>query len=262
MPASGFSPAELAALFTASFAGYTVPVEVDEPAFARMVELYDFDLESSRVATRGGRAIGLANLGARGDSGWIGGTGVVPEERRRGFGALLMRGVHDAARERGLREVTLEVVETNEPALALYDSLGYESVRELEVWALDAEAPDAGARAVPAPTAHALVRGLRRGHEPWQRADEVVDRLLACERLLGLATDGGAAIVRPDAGAVSVEQIAARDASAAAELLCAALRIGRPVRLTNLPAGDPVGDAFRRLGGALRLRQHELRLEL
>ena len=49
---------------------------------------------------------------------------------------------------------------------------------------------------------------------------------------------------------------------AARELLTSALEAARPVQLTNLPEGDPVGEAFRELGGSLELRQHELRLAL
>ena len=60
-----------------------------------MAWLFDFDLDASRVALRDGRQIGLVNLGVRGPDGWIGGMGVVPDERRRGVGEQLMRAVHD-----------------------------------------------------------------------------------------------------------------------------------------------------------------------
>ena len=89
-----------------------MPMEIDEPTFRRMAELFDFDLDASRVALRGGRPIGLVNLGVREPTGWIGGMGVVPDERRRGIGELLMRAVHSAARERGVRESLLEVIDS------------------------------------------------------------------------------------------------------------------------------------------------------
>jgi ribosomal protein S18 acetylase RimI-like enzyme len=262
VPSSGFTHAELADLFTASFEGYAMPMEIDEPTFRRMAELFDFDLDASRVALRGGRPIGLVNLGVRKPTGWIGGMGVIPDERRRGIGELLMRAVHHAARERGVRESLLEVIDSNAPAIALYEKLGYVHVRDLELWRLDSGATAGAAREVPAADAHARVRELRLAPEPWQRADVVMERVLAIEPRHGLETAGGAAVLRVTGQAVVVEQIAARDAGAARELLAGALRLGRPVRLTNLPAGDPVGDAFRELGASLDLRQHELRLEL
>src|SRR6187397_2770350 len=109
VPASQFSLAELAALFTSSFHGYRVAMQIDEPTYARMARLYDFDLEASRVAMRAGRPIGLVNLGVRGRAGWIGGMGVVPDARGQGVAALLMRGVHDAARALGVTDLRLEV---------------------------------------------------------------------------------------------------------------------------------------------------------
>jgi GNAT superfamily N-acetyltransferase len=262
VPSSGFSPAELAALFTASFEGYPAPMHVDEAAFRRMSELYDFDLDASRVALRGARAIGLVNLGVREPAGWVGGMGVVPDERRRGVGEQLMRGVHESAHARALDEVWLEVIESNAPAIALYAKLGYEPVRELDVWTLEAGPVEPAAREVAAAAAHARVRELRDAPEPWQRDDPVLERQLDAADRRGLATDGGAAVVRVTDQGVVVEQIAACDVAAARELLAAALRAGWPVRLTNLPAGDPVGEAFRDLDARLELRQLELRLTL
>jgi len=261
VPSSLYSASELAALFTASFQGYVVPMEIDEPAFLRMAELFDFDLEASRVAVRDGRAIGLVNVGIRGGSAWIGGMGVVADERRRGIGERLMRDVHHAARERGVDDVLLEVIDSNAPAVALYEKLGYEHVRDLEVWRLESAPVGRAGREVPAGEAHARVRELRCVPEPWQRADEVIERT-PIEARRGFVADGGAAVVRAtDQGAV-VEQIAAPDVRTARELLTSALEAARPVRLTNLPEGDPVGEAFRELGGCLDLRQHELRLAL
>ena len=207
VPSSRYSHAELAALFTASFEGYALPMEIDEATFSRMAWLFDFDLDASRVAVRDGREIGLVNLGIRGRGGWIGGMGVVPDERRRGVGRLLMEGAHDEARARGLDDVVLEVIDSNAPAIDLYAKLGYQPLRDLDVWSLDTEPAPTAAREVPAAEAHGSVRELRRAPEPWQRSDTVVERLLAAEPLRGLATDGGAAVVRVAAHGAIVEQL-------------------------------------------------------
>jgi ribosomal protein S18 acetylase RimI-like enzyme len=259
---SRYPAAELAALFTESFQGYAVPMQIDEQTFRRMAELFDFDLDASRVALRGGRPVGLVNLGVRGDAGWVGGMGVVPEARREGVGELLMHAAHEAARALGVRAVWLEVIDSNAPASALYGKLGYEHVRDLEVWHLDDARAGRAGREVPAGEAHDRVRALRRAAEPWQRADVVVERTAGAEPRRGFVTDGGAALVRVTEQGAAVEQIAARDVGAARELLRSALETARPVRLTNVPAGDPVSDAFRELGGGLDLRQRELRLRL
>lgn len=50
---------------------------------------------------------------------------VAPFMRRRGIGAALLAGYHDAARARGAERSFLEVAEDNAAALALYERAGY-----------------------------------------------------------------------------------------------------------------------------------------
>lgn len=52
---------------------------------------------------------------------------VVPEHRRRGIGTALMRYVEDWARTRGDRQIGLQVFQSNQPALNLYNQMGYQS---------------------------------------------------------------------------------------------------------------------------------------
>ena len=61
-----------------------------------------------------------------------------------------MRALHAEARERGVRNVWLEVIDRNEGAYELYVKLGYRVVREVEVWSLAAAADGGAAREVPA----------------------------------------------------------------------------------------------------------------
>ncbi len=263
MAASTFSFEELARIFTASFEGYVVPMHVDERTVRRMAELFDLDGDASHVAVRGDESVGLVNLGLRGRRGWIGGMGVVPSERRAGVGEMLMQAAHESAADRGATEVWLEVITSNEPAIRLYEKLGYERVRDLEVWTVAAEgAPASSAHEAAARGAHARVRELRRSPEPWQRADETLERLLREDALLGLVAEDAAAVVRVTDGGTVVEQIGAESVDAAADVLAAALARGGTLRLSNVPAGDPAALALRRLGDEPVLRQHELRVTL
>ena len=52
---------------------------------------------------------------------------VVPEHRRRGIGRALMRYVENWAIQRGDRQIGLQVFQSNEPALNLYNHLGYQT---------------------------------------------------------------------------------------------------------------------------------------
>lgn len=50
---------------------------------------------------------------------------VAPEFRRQGLGRTLTLALFDALRARGVVSVTLEVRDSNEPAIRLYESLGF-----------------------------------------------------------------------------------------------------------------------------------------
>ena len=252
-PASSLSAAERVALFNAAYEDYVIPFRLDESALTGMIDWFDLDVEASRVAIRDGEPAGFGNLGLRGDQGWIGGVGVVTSARRQGIGELLMQALHDESAARGVKQVWLEVIEQNDAAYRLYEKLGYDLVRWVEVWTLSAELPPGRTREVPVEQAHARIRDLRTKREPWQRSDATLAHYGDAR---GVETDEGAAIFRV-AGAAQVVQIAGEPR----ELLQAVRSHGNVVML-NLPAGDPVGDAMRELGGSVTVRQREMILRL
>jgi GNAT superfamily N-acetyltransferase len=232
VPADGFTDEDLAALFNRGYEGYFVPMHVDAATFRFMVDAWDIDLSRSRVEP--GR--GFCNLAVRGERGWIGGIGVVPEARREGLGRALMEAVLALAPA----QVTLEVLEQNEPAIKLYESLGFERTRVLEVWSVP-ETEEVEARIVdPAPLG---VDGL-----PWQREDAS----LPAGGYRRLELDGGAILVRKG----SVLQLDARDEETAVALLSR----GTALSYVNVPEGDVASGAMRRLGGTVTLRQYEMQL--
>jgi ribosomal protein S18 acetylase RimI-like enzyme len=243
VPADTIELAELAALFSAGYAGYYVPVHVDEAAFALMVDAWDIDLRRSCVALDGNERVGVALLGTRGERGWIGGLGVVPGARRTGIGRALMEAVLAGAPA----DVSLEVIEQNERAIPLYTSLGFERTRILEVWSLTGDPRPATARTVEA-------RPLGQSGLPWQRADASLPS--DYERL---EVEGAAALIRSTGPRVSVLQLSARDETAAEELLSAARARGESLHYVNVPEGDPASAALESLGGRLDLRQFEMR---
>ena len=232
VPADTLSIAELAELFTRGYEEYYVPVQVDESAMSFMIDSWDIDLARSRVV----EGVGFCNLAVRGDRGWIGGIAVVPEARRGGVGRKLMEAVLELAPP----TVTLEVLEQNEPAIRLYEELGFERTRILEVWSVK-ETPLVEAQpAEPAPLGG---EGL-----PWQREDASLPPG-GYERL---ELDGGAVLVRN----TNVLQLDAPDEDTATALLSR----GTAVQFVNVPEGDVASAALRRLGGELRLRQYEMAL--
>jgi ribosomal protein S18 acetylase RimI-like enzyme len=262
-PAGEYDIARLAALFTAAYEGYYVPFAISESTLRYMVDAYQLDLGASRVALLGDETVGLANLGVRGDRGWIGGIGVIPSARRRGIARALMEAVLDEARRLELAEVWLEVLERNEPAYRLYEQLGFRTTRDVDVWVLDGMEGEGRGSAweVPLDAACARVRELRASPEPWQRADETLEYMRGLDPpLRGLRTDGAVAIYRAAPQAISLVQIAG-DEEDTADLLTS-LRAEGTINALNLPAGEAAADAMHTLGGRIAARQHEMRLTL
>jgi ribosomal protein S18 acetylase RimI-like enzyme len=250
----------LTALFNDAFSDYLVPMRLDEEAFAGHVEINDIDLSASPVAFDGDRPVALALVAIRGDDAWIGGMGTVPSERRRGLGeAVLVAGL-DAARERGCRTAWLEVIDRNDPAVRLYERLGFQRERDVIVWSLDGrDDASAPARTPTVDDAHEWIAGHRPSREPWQRTDAALAGMRERRPLRALAVDRdgaiAAAMIHDDTP--TVMQIAALDEAAATDLLR-----GRGMRMSNAPAGEPASRALEGLGARMVARQHEMRIAL
>lgn len=257
-PASRWTYAELAEIFNAGYEGYYTPFTLDEAAFRLMSTMWDDDLDASRVALVDGEPAGICKLAIRGDRGWIAGIGVATAQRGQGLGEELMHSVLDVARERGLREVWLEVLVQNEPAIRLYEKLRFEHVRDLEVWTLDLVAHS---NYLPAPVtgAHERIRAERTWREPWQRADESVANSTGVE---AITNEDGALLFRRSGDRVSLLQGVASDQAAAERLLRSLPPETAGLQWLNGPEGDVLNLAIGALGGTLAHRQHEMVLRL
>jgi hypothetical protein len=195
--------------------------------------------------------------------------GTSPAYRRIGLGARTLTAAIDAAAATGVDTVWLEVLDGNAPAIALYERLGFERVRHLEIWSLapDPERAPVERRGLDVDAAHAWIAGHRASREPWQRADASIVRMR--ERgapLTGVAVRradriAGAAICVTDDLTVRVLQIAAVDRAAARDLVVAAAG-ELTLRLANVPSDDVFSGVLSRLGAGLTVAQHEMRLGL
>jgi RimJ/RimL family protein N-acetyltransferase len=256
-PSSDFSLAELASVFTASYEGYSIPFVVDETQLSYMVEVFDLDLSKSLVAVERERPIGLANLGRRGERTWLGGVGVVLDHRGSGIGESLTRMLLDHARLTGAREMVLEVIVENAPAIALYEKLGFARTRELEVLSLAAGTERSEARETDLGEGLKLVAATRSRPEPWQRADETVANLARRGSTpRAITVDSAAAVFIQNGDRVSLLQGAGDVAGLRA--LAAALRSRGTVSAPNFQTDEPVATALREAGATVSVRQYEM----
>jgi ribosomal protein S18 acetylase RimI-like enzyme len=275
LSAASLDTEALAALFNRVYADYFVPLHLDAAAVTSLVELQDIDLEHSRVALANGELAGVALLGRRGERGWVGGMGVAPEHRRAGIGRRLMEALIAGARAAGLRELDLEVLEQNAPAIALYVALGFADTRRLEVLGRDPAAapaaPPASGGVADVEVGECLVEWKRLHPErpPWQRSRCVIERAPGLAAV-GVRRDGrlDAAVVYRRTPARSSLLSLGLDAGAPPELLAAPLAVvvercaSFPLVLLNLPERDPGRASLLDLGFTVQLAQREMRLAL
>jgi hypothetical protein len=166
---------------------------------------WDYDLDASLVAVDAGDDVGLCMLASaalRLDPVASASCG----RRAARIGEQLMRAI-DTGRGRVGSSSWLEVLVQNEPAIRLYEKLGYQVVRELEVWSLDGLVLREH-EVASAPVADAVGRSPQR--QPWQRADAAVERQDDARALVG---GDGSLVYRSANGIASILQ-AAGDADA------------------------------------------------
>lgn len=127
----------LYACFLDAFSDYQVDMQMSEQQFAQRVARDGVQLEISTGAFDGDRMIGFY-MNAVDD--WQGkltaydaGTGIVPDYRGRGVAQELFAFTVSRLKERGVSQYLLEVLTSNERAVALYRKLGFVEVRRLAV---------------------------------------------------------------------------------------------------------------------------------
>ena len=132
-PASRYSLSDLVDLLNRGFEKYFIPIHFNTDMFSSMLRKDGIDLTDSRVLIEDGRACGIALIACRSSLhiSRVAAMGIAKETRGKRAGSYLMKTLIDEACERGDREMVLEVIEQNEPAVKLYRNHGFESVRRL-----------------------------------------------------------------------------------------------------------------------------------
>lgn len=130
-PASDYPSADLVDILNRGFEGYFVPITFHVTAFLNMVRKDGIDLTASRVLLKDDKPIGIALIARRGWTSRLAAMGIADECRGMGAGSWFMEGLIHEARQRGEREMLLEVIEQNAPAVRLYEKCGFEVVRRL-----------------------------------------------------------------------------------------------------------------------------------
>src|SRR5688572_23745134 len=186
--------------FVSAFSDYVVKFELTERQFQNHVTLNAVDLEKSVGCMIDGE---LAGVSLNGFGVWEGrrtvydaGTGVLPQYRRRGVSRAMFEWMIPMFTGEGYQQFLLEVIRRNEPAVKLYEQLGFRTTRELLL--LESERPVT----MDHPVSDDIEMRESNGHETipftlfwdgrpsWQNSVEAVERSLKVKRLFGAFENG------------------------------------------------------------------------
>ena len=130
-PASDYPLPDLVELLNRGFENYFIPIQFNDPMFLAMLHKDSVDLSVSRVLLADQEPLGIALIARRGWASRLAAMGISEGIRGRGAGTWLMQKLIREACERQDREMVLEVIEGNGPAVRLYQNYGFQTIRRL-----------------------------------------------------------------------------------------------------------------------------------
>jgi len=271
-PLIDFGLEKAVALMNLGFSDYYFPFELTLSRFLHMAGVESIDLDSSRVSYLGEEAVGIALIARRGWTSRLASMCIIPAARRHGAGRIAMHILLDEAAARGDHGMVLEVIESNQPAVRLYEGVGFQTDRRLVsfMWTSPAvEAADTAALQeidIREVARQVILYGLP--NLPWQISGESMAQSGPPVRAFGLQ-DACAVISNPAAERIAILSMVvkpeARGQHQATRLLEAVLA-RYPDRQWAIPALCPeeVGGFFEKAGftpDSLSQLQMSIRIE-
>ncbi|MCS3432283.1 GNAT family N-acetyltransferase [Klebsiella sp. BIGb0407] len=116
---------QLAAILTSCFEGYLTPFTIQGDVFSARFAAEDVSLNDSLVWLQQGQPVALALIARRGQTSRLAAFAIRPALRGQGLGKYCIQQLIDAARERGDKTLSLEVIVGNESGIALYQRMGF-----------------------------------------------------------------------------------------------------------------------------------------
>lgn len=120
-----------AELLNRCFADYLVKITFSAAGLGQMAISDSLDTSASQVVLHDGVPSGVALMAKRGTTSRLAGMAILPAERKKGTGQALVDRLLLDARNRGDREMVLEVIENNGVAVRLYERAGFGKIRRL-----------------------------------------------------------------------------------------------------------------------------------
>ena len=230
---------------------------------AEYMRVYDVSLSASCVLTDEAGPFGLGMLGVRPGRAWITRLGVIPERRQAGAGRAIMTFLLDAARERQIETVWLEVIKGNMPAFHLFQRYGFRTTRELLVVRRSPIPRDSPAtiastirEIIPLTRADVLPLLANRHEKPnWLNETESMHNVDQLEALMVKCRHGGYGWASFDVGKFQLTRIVVEVMAGDPVIVTAAILHAihqhhprKDTMIENIAAADPKWPGFQRVG--------------
>ncbi|MFJ7971628.1 GNAT family N-acetyltransferase [Psychrobacillus sp. NPDC096389] len=122
-------------LFTNGFEGYYIPMKMPLDAFVARFGNENLSPALSIIMLDEGKPIGFVLQGIREVDGqkvaWNGGTGIIPAYRGKKLGVSLIEKALNILKQEDVKIATLEALSVNQPAIKLYEKVGYKVIDTL-----------------------------------------------------------------------------------------------------------------------------------
>jgi ribosomal protein S18 acetylase RimI-like enzyme len=179
LPIDGYDAGKLARLMNSAFMGYFVHFEFNAASLSARMHFDGVDSKRSKIFDVDGKPAGLALIVPRGKRSRLATMGMTPKYRGKGLGRKFLRELLEESERCGEQAMVLEVIQQNLPAVRLYESEGFEKVRDLFGFGIEVpegEADPTLSRVAPEELARAVTE---HGDPdlPWQLSAENMARI-------------------------------------------------------------------------------------
>ncbi|WP_054413141.1 GNAT family N-acetyltransferase [Hymenobacter sp. DG25A] len=200
-PVLEFPSAQVAEAMNRSFEEYFVPMHFDAASFERRFRGEHLDPAASRLWFQGEALVGVVFISRRGWQSRVAAMGLVREFRHQGLGKIMLQTALEEARARGDQSMLLEVFTVNEPAIRLYERLGFVRIRELPGFRREVSAPTPASEKLIEIDPLQLAQQVQvhgDANLPWMLAPETLAAVTRPSRAFRLL-EHAYALVRPEA---------------------------------------------------------------
>lgn len=242
------------------FQDYSVHIQMEMDGFLKMMNSKRLSPAFSFIVYDGGKPVGIVLNGIQKLEGtktaYNGGTAVHPSYRKRGVGRLLVHSSLSMYEKENASVAALEAISDNHPAIALYESYGYQVVDHLHIMKSTpgGRSPETLNRLEPMKEGEWKEQKFE-GAYPWQNQSFSIEKGEFFKVMDGEAIIGRLLISRNDQGRITLFQLQSEKRG---EECLRTLRSSYPddiITAFNIPERNPAYVALKQEGFDTKMQQ-------